>query len=433
MFSTEDLFSVIDPNALWVFSGAALLGFSAGLLGCFPFLRKRALVGDVLAHAALPGVTTAFLLFQVRSLPVLLTGAALSCVLAYACVEVLVRRSRIKEDSAFAIVLSLSFALGIFQLTIIQRQPLAAQAGLDTFLFGQASALVGSDVQLLVVIAVVLLAFVGLLFRAFKYTSFDPLYCKASGMPVWRYDLLLGLLIVIAVVVGIQLVGVVLAAAMLLIPPAAARYWTDSLRTMLFIAGSTGGFAGLFGATISYLVPRMPTGPWMVVGCAAVFLISMVFAPRRGMGARIKRHSDFQRRIEEENILRSIYLLTHADAGPGYTCVDSGQILQHRQMPLSRFERACSRLERKQLVRRVDSGISLSESGLAYAEKLTRLHRLWELYLAERTNIASDHVHADAEEVEHILTADLEAKIRAELSEASHDPHGQRIPEVSDA
>ena len=417
-----------DPNAFWVLMGSSVLGFSAGMLGCFPFLQKRALVGDVLAHAALPGVTTVFLLFHTKSLLALIIGAMISCFIGYMLINYLVQNTKIKEDSAFAMVLSLFFALGIFQLTIIQKTPLASQAGLDTFLFGQAGALVGDDVLLVLGIASIIVVCVVFFFRAFKYIIFDPTFCSSIGMPIQRYERLLAILVVAAVVTGMQLVGVVLMAAALIIPPAAARYWTDNLRAMIIIAGCIGAFSGISGACISYMAPKMPTGPWMVVSAAFIFIISVCCAPNRGVIARLQRHLRYQRRIHEENVLRSIYLATGEGAFIPEDLVEAGEVLQHRSISVRTFDRVCERLVKKGLALRKAGGIALSETGFLYAEKLTRLHRLWELYLINQTVIRADHVHADAEEIEHVLTDELEAEILAELDQTTKDPHGKTIP-----
>jgi manganese/zinc/iron transport system permease protein len=421
-----------DPNAVWVLLGSTLLGFAAGFLGCFPFLKKRALVGDALAHAALPGVTTAFLLFQSKTLFLLLSGAVVSCLIAYFVIDYLVRYTRVKEDSAFAMVLSVFFALGIFQLTLIQKLPSASQAGLDKFLFGQAGALVGSDVYLLISVSVALVLVVLLFYRGLKYVTFDAVFCRAIGVPVDRYEFLLALLVVVTVAVGMQLVGVVLMAAALLIPPSAARYWTDDLRKMLLLSGLFGGVAGAFGAFVSYTAPRMPTGPWMVIGCVLFFAVSVLFAPKRGAFARFMKLLNYKRRLHEENVLRSLYLAAGEGSYQSEQVVDASKVLQHRSISVRQFEKVTDRLGRKGLIQRVGGGVALNKSGFEYAERLTRLHRLWELYLTEQTSIAADHVHDDAEEIEHILTEELEAEILRELGVVAEDPHGKVIPGGSD-
>ncbi|MCO6432276.1 MAG: metal ABC transporter permease [Deltaproteobacteria bacterium] len=421
-----------DPNVVWVLTGSVLLGSSAGAIGCFAFLRKRSLTGDALAHAALPGVTTAFLLFHSRDPLVLGAGALVSCFIGYFVIEHLIKRTIVKEDSAFAIVLSLFFAVGIFQLTRIQKTGIASQAGLDKMLFGQAAGMVRDDVKILGAVALGLLLFVILSFRQLKSISFDRQFSQTTGLPVAFFEMLLALSLVLSVVIGLQLVGVVLMAAVLLTPAAAARYWTNNLAAMVLISGIFGGLAGAFGANVSYLAPRMPTGPWMVMGVSAVFLISLLFAPDRGLLARIKRQNRLSRKVHEENILRTMYKIGE-NAGDFSIPVDTGTLLSYRNMALQQMEAALRRLRRKGLVEISEGRFTLTASGLERAKEVTRFHRLWELYLSKRIQIAPDHVHDEAEEIEHILTPDLEALLLQELGSPIEDPHGRVIPKAAAA
>lgn len=421
-----------DPNVVWVLSGAILLGAGAGVIGCFAFLRKRSLTGDALAHAALPGVTTAFILFQTRDPLVIFGGAMTSCLLGYLLIEYLINQTRIKEDSAFAIVLSLFFALGIFQLTMIQKSGLAAQAGLDKLLFGQAASLVRSDVMLLGGLAVMLLLFVVIFFQKLKLICFDRDFASASGTNVRVYELLLAAAIVVSVVIGLQLVGVVLMAAIMLTPAAAARYWSNDLKVVLLLAGVFGAISGIIGANVSYLAPRMPTGPWMVVGVTAIFALSMLCAPRRGLLGRLRRRFLLGRRVAEENLLRTIYKIGEQRGGH-LQMIESGAVLSARSMEYRQFDAALQRLIVKGKIEQQHEGFRLTPSGLERAKEVTRFHRLWELYLTRQIHIAEDHVHDDADEIEHILTPELEARLMAELDSPAEDPHGKSIPPAQSA
>ena len=231
-----------DPNVRWVVMASLLLGLSGGALGCFAFLRKQSLMGDVLAHAALPGICIAFMLVGTRSLIWFMVGAAVAGMIATFGIGYVTRHSRIKQDTALAMTLSVFFGLGVVLLTHIQHHVSGNQGGLDTFLFGQAAAMMMSDVYLLTVVTVLLLAACTLFFKEFKLISFDPEFAKGIGLPVAALEQFLMFLIVIAVVVGIQAVGVVLMAALLIIPAVTARYWTDNLAHMVIIAGFVGGF-----------------------------------------------------------------------------------------------------------------------------------------------------------------------------------------------
>lgn len=421
--------TLADANVRWVMAGSMLLGASGGVLGCFAFLRRRALLGDALAHAALPGICLAFLLTQSRDPLVLVIGAALTGLLATGAIRLITLGSRIKEDTALALVLSVFFGAGIVLLTYIQRTGDAAQAGLDKFLFGQAAALVERDVQVLAALAVFLLVAVGLLYKEFKIVSFDEAYAGTLGLRVRWIDALLMVLIVLGVCIGLSAVGVVLMAAMLVTPPAAARFWTDRLSRMVMLSALFGAVSGGLGTFISTLAPRTPTGPWMVTSATVVFAISLLLAPRRGIVARWLLLLRNRRRTAEENLLTTLYRLGEAD---GAMVVERpvDELARRRALPVREARAVLRRLEREGLTlpaARSDSW-RLTPPGEDRARRIIRLHRLWEIYLTERLHLAQDHVHDDAEEIEHIITPELEAELEALLNRPRTDPHGRQIP-----
>lgn len=423
-----DFFTFPSINVLHVLLGCVILGISAGLLGCFAFLRKRSLLGDALSHAALPGVCMAFILTGTKNPAVILCGAVLSCWAGALAIEWIVAYTRCKEDSALGMVLSVFFGIGILLLTHIQKSGDAAQSGLDKFLFGQAASLVEGDVYILGGTGLALCLLVILAFKEFKIVSFDPDFARAIGLPVRLIEFVLATLIVIAVCIGLQAVGVVLMAAMLVTPAAAARYWTNNLARMLWLATAFGGISGAVGAYVSYLSVKMPTGPWMVVAVTSIFIASFLFAPQRGALARLKRIHAFRRKTVRENILRTMYKFGERD-NVDEARVSMSELLQHREMSMDRLRRTIGRLVRAGLVKEAGAGLyQLSSAGRAEAERVTRVHRLWELYLMKKLEIAPDHVHDDAEEIEHILTPDLERRLLAELEGERTDPHGQHIP-----
>lgn len=423
-----EFFTFPSINIVHVLVGCVILGVSAGLLGCFAFLRKRSLLGDALSHAALPGVCMAFLLTGTKDPLVILCGAVFSCWVGAVAIEWIVRYTRCKEDSALGMVLSVFFGVGILMLTHIQSSGNAAQSGLDKFLFGQAASLVAKDVYVLGSLGTFLCLVVLAGYKEFKIVSFDPDFARAVGLPVRLVEIVLATLIVLAVCIGLQAVGVVLMAAMLVTPAAAARYWTNRLSTMLLLAVAFGGLSGAIGAYVSYLSTKMPTGPWMVVAVTSIFIISFLFAPKRGALARVLRQRRFRRKTALENILRTMYKFgerTQHWEEP----LSLSELLQHRDMSMAQLKRTIRRLVARGKIREAHEGLFLlTESGVEEAERITRLHRLWELYLMKRLDIAPDHVHDDAEEIEHILTPELEARLLVELEGEATDPHGQLIP-----
>jgi len=294
-----------DPNMQWIFFGCMLLGLSSGVIGSFSYLRKQSLVGDTLAHAALPGICIAFMLTGIKSIGVFLIGAGIAGVIATFGIGYITRHSRLKQDAALGIVLSTFFGLGIVLLTFIQHGAYGNQAGLDKFLFGQAAAMVGSDVITMSVISVALVTVCTLLFKQFKLISFDPGFAKGIGYPVAFLEQLLMLLVVVAVVVGIQAVGVVLIAALLITPAVSARYWTNRLGIMVALSGLFGAMSGALGTWISSSVSNLPTGPVTVLAATAFFLLSILFGPQRGLIAKRLLRLRVKKRYMMEGELRA--------------------------------------------------------------------------------------------------------------------------------
>lgn len=263
--------------------GSALLGVASGVLGCFAVLRRQGLLGDVLAHAALPGVCIAYLLTGSKTPIVLLLGAAVAGWIATLLLLQIVEHTRISEDGALGIVLSVFFAFGITLLTFITKRNDANQSGLDKFLFGQAATLVEEHVITMAILGGVALAVVALLYKEFKLLAFDASFAASLGFNTNVLSVLLTSLIVIAVVIGLQTVGVVLMAAMLIGPAVAARQWTNKLGTMIVLSALFGAAAGIIGALISVSDQGVPTGPMIILSLTAIVLLSLFCAPERGL------------------------------------------------------------------------------------------------------------------------------------------------------
>ncbi len=416
-----------DINALWVLVGSTLLGTSASVIGGFAFLRKRSLIGDALAHAALPGIMMAFLLFQTRDPLIMFLGAVSSSFIGFFIIDWLPKNSKIKPDAALAITLSFFFALGLMLLSYIQGMEVSNKSGLDKILFGQAAAMTEHDIKLLSIVSAGILLVVFLFFHKLRLIALNPVYARTLGVHVRSYELLLSLMIVMSVVVGLQLVGVVLMAAVLLTPIAAARYWSNDLRSILLISALIGAGSAIISTQVSYLAPAMPTGPWMVVSLSLLFMLSLLFAPQKGLIKRYLEHQALRQRVIEENILRTLYKLVERK---NFEQQDFNQadIQALRSVPNDDLQKVLKTLCHKQLIESSAQGFRLTESGLNLATQLTRRHRLWENYLNELAELTPDQVHKQAERIEHLLTDSQEAQLAAELSNAQSDPHGNPIP-----
>ena len=422
-----EFFSFADANVRFVTLGSVLLAGSSAVVGCFTLLRKRALVGDAVAHAVLPGVCLAFILSGTKNPLILLIGAFITGWLSLIIIDFITSRSRIKEDTAIGLVLSVFFGIGILLLTSIQHSGNAAQSGLDKFLFGKAASLVGEDLIIFSIVAVLLLAATILFYKELKLLCFDEVYAKTIGFPVRGLELLLTTLTVLAVVVGIQAVGVVLMAAMLITPAAAARFWTDKLGVMLVLAALMGAISGVSGAFVSYTAPAMPTGPWIVLIVSLIAIFSFAFAPKKGWIARIILQRRNKKRILEENLLKLLYQLGE-NKQDFSTSRPLQELLDKRAFPAKEATYGLAKLKSQGYLEKKNGGWVLTNEGITRGRRVVRLHRLWELYLTQYLHLASDHVHEDAETIEHIITPELEQRLLVELNFPLLDPHSSKIP-----
>jgi len=395
-----------DSTFQLVMLGSVLIGCTSGVLGTFAVLRKRSLLGDALAHAALPGVALAFMATQSKALPVLLFGATVSGVVGVLIIQVIVNHTRIKADAALGIVLSVFFGGGIVLLTHIQQSAVGNQSGLDKFLFGQAASIVASDLYAMCVMVVVVLVLVGLFFKEFSALIFDPGFLASIGFAPRWVDLLLMSLIVLTVMVGLQAVGVILVAAMLITPAVSARFWTNNLLKMVFISSLVGGLSGAMGAWISAMAPRIPTGPVMVLVATGAFVVSAFVAPQRGLISRWRRLRSNHWRENTQHFLRACAELQEQTKGDAPT-IALTELAQAMHEPLYRIRRLSRHLAKNGQVSIDDDHIQLTEKGYRDGVFVLKSHRLWEYYLVYRSILGEDHVDRPADEVEHILTPSI--------------------------
>ena len=295
--------------------GTAILGAVTGMLGSFAVLRKQSLLGDAISHAALPGIAIAFLITGAKDSNTLLLGALISGLIGTFWIRGIITKTHLKSDTALGLILSLFFGFGMLLLTFIQKQPNANQAGLDKYLFGQAATLVESDVWLMTIVTGICLFVLLLFWKEFKILLFDANYTKTLGFNTKFIDILITSFIVLAIVLGLQTVGVVLMSAMLLAPAAAARQWTNSLSVMILLAAFFGAFSGVFGTAISANQNNLSTGPVIVLVAAVFVAFSFIFSPSRGLLFKQIRFIKNRRDLELHKTLAFMYHIaeTHED------------------------------------------------------------------------------------------------------------------------
>ncbi len=267
-------------NALLATSAVGLV---CGVVGTFLVLRGLSLLGDAAGHATLPGVCAAFLITGAKTLPVLLTGALVSSGVSALAVTAFSRGRRVRPDAAIGIALTVSFAIGVCLLSIVQRSPAATQSGISDFLFGNAAGITRRQVVFLGATSAAILTATLVFHRALVLSVFDPNHARALGIPVRIVEGSLVVGMSLCVVVGIQCVGVVLVAAMLIIPASTGRLIANTVVGVMLSAAVVGVLSAWGGVFVSFLGEGLSTGPTMVLCAAFFFVVALLFGPQGGL------------------------------------------------------------------------------------------------------------------------------------------------------
>jgi manganese/zinc/iron transport system permease protein len=404
-------------NTNTVILATGLLGVAAGIVGVFTLLRKRSLMSDALSHATLPGIGIAFIIayalgIEGRTLPILLTGAAVTGVLGVLCVQWLLKVPRVHEDAAIGIVLSVFFGAGAVLVSIISKLPNAKAGGLTGFIYGQTAAMSPGDAYLMAGIALVAVLAAVLLLKEMAIVCFNDGFARVDGWPVGLIDLLMMSLVVVVTVAGLQAVGLILVVAMLIIPPVAARFWTERLWLLVVLAGIIGGLSGYVGSVTSALLPRKPAGSVIVLVAGAFFVISMVIAPRRGIAAALVRRTRLKLKIATDHLAEFA-----AEQGGRVQLADLRNLGRLRGWNLLLRLWLPRHLRNLGLATDDDRVVQLTQGGIDRGKRVARNHRLWERYLVTHADIAPSHVDWTVDQVEHILDLGLIQQLEHEMAE----------------
>lgn len=431
--------SLQDPAVLYALWGSIFMGISCGLLGSFLVVRRLALIGDTLSHAVLPGVALGFLWNLTKDPVAIFIGATLAGLIGTLLVNLIQQTTHIKEDSALGMVLAGFYAIGVCLLTMIQKMPSGNKSGIDKFLFGQIAALSEVDIQLMGVITFLTVILILAGYKEFLVSSFDWGFARSLGIPTRLLHYLLMLFLTFAVVVSLQATGVILVSAMLITPAATAYLLTDRMHVMLLLAALFGIASGVVGTFFSFLGNDLPTGPFMVGGATAIFALAFLFGPRYGLVSRWRRRKNRDRRIQIENTLKVIYQVMEQNhfkqkavslkALSAWRKAQGSEIVRDVQTLVARgLATYPSESEKYSQGKR----ITLTQKGWERACQIVRNHRLWELYLTHAADYAADHVHDDAEMIEHILGETTVRDLEKRLNHPQKDPHGKLIPSQRD-
>lgn len=421
------LIRFVDYNTRVVVLGTTLLGAAAGLVGSFTLLRKRALIGDALSHATLPGIATAFLVATAcgangKSLPILLCGALVSGLLGVVGILAIRNFTRLKEDAALGIVLSVFFGAGIALLGIIQKLPVGHAAGLEAFIYGKTASMTAGDAWLIGLSCLFCMIAAAGLFKELKLICFDEAFAGACGFPVLRLDILLMTLVIVVTIVGLQAVGLVLIIALMVIPAAAARFWTEDMVRMSLISAILGAVSCCVGAGVSAVAENLPSGATIVLASSFSFALSAVFGTRRGIWIRFLRRRRILQRMNRRHVLRGLYECLEIQHGQPdmelavKTSVAFNDLLATRSWTSTQLRRALQIIEREGLAYGGwTTGYQLTRAGFIEATRLVHEHRLWEVYLITHADVAASKVDRDADAIEHVLEPELIAELETIL------------------
>lgn len=417
-------FTFQDPSIAWVVLGITLLGVGSAYVGTFSFLDKKALLGDAISHAVLPGICLGFMVAGEKNPVYIVTGAFLSGAVATFMSSWLKRNTKLSEDTIIATILSVFFGFGIVLLTALQKSGNPEIAGLNSFIFGNAIGISEADLMLYGGLSLVIILVLTVLLKEFRLMVFDPEYGKAIGFPMKSISFLFNVLMILAVVIGIQAIGVVLMAALLITPGAAARFWTDRLNPLLILAALFSVLSGILGTYVSFVLPQMPTGPWVVVFLSLFALISFLISPKSGIIFRYFARRKYLRKTHRDHLMKALYKAKE-NGKSGLTIEEIYQLYPYQKAATNH---SISALLKSTFISKNQSIINLTDRGISEGMRIVRLHRLWELYLNESMNIAPDHVHDSAEQLEHLITPELEALLEKRLNYPALDPHQETIP-----
>lgn len=425
--------------------GCMLMCMAAALVGVIVFLKKQSLLGESLSHAAYPGVIIGVIIagyFDInenRELPIALLvmgGALFSSLLGMWSIGFLQNKLNVRSDSALCFILAAFFGVGLTLASQVQFAYSSLYRQVQVYLYGQAATMTDVHIFIYGILAFVILLVVIIFYKEIQGIAFDSEYIRSIGVNKRVVDTTVFLLIVLAVVIGIRSVGVVLMSAMLIAPAAAARQYSNKLYRIFALAALFGLISGFLGNYLSvevsgWLVSKypglrlaLPTGPMIVVVASLICLLSLMFAPKRGLLLRFVRIVRFRYQCMCENLLKAIWRF-----GPR-NIVSFEQIAKHQSASSLYLRLVLYSLVNQGWIKNGNGGYSLTPEGIHWASRIVRLHRLWEVYLVDYLGVGAERVHRSAEEMEHIINPELEAELTLILNDPKHDPHHQPIPSL---
>lgn len=418
---------------IWIVTAGALAGITCVIPGTFLLLRRMSMMGDAISHAVLPGIAIAFVISQSRGGPALLLGAILAGILSAVLTQLLHSRGEVEESASMGVVFTLMFAAGLLLL----NSPMVGRhvdLDLDCVLFGAVELVpleappawmpgVPAPVARLSVVLLLNLSLLLLLYKEWKLSSFDPALCDALGFSTQTLHMLLMSVTAITAVYCFEIVGSILVIAMLIVPVACARMFTDRLAPTLLIGGGFSIASAVLGHLAALEVPRAlgfvdtSSAGAMAAAGGGLFILSVVFAPRHGLLRKALHRRHLARMTLEEDLLGQLYRHAELDDPRPVPALVAGGDRLHRQV--------VSRMKQRGYL---DDAQTLTHKGFLAGAELLRRHRLWEEWLHANTATALDHLHMPAAALEHVTGPALRERLAEDLGQPRTDPTGRRIP-----
>lgn len=443
MDSILDFF--IDPLFFASTMGAMIMCLGASLVGTIVFVRRKTLIGEALSHASYPGVVIGVLLASFfldashdSMIYFVFFGALIFSLVAFFLIEKMQKQFRVKGDASLCFILSSFLGVGILFGSRMQYTHPIYFRNVQTYIYGQAATMRDSHVVVYAIFTTLIILFIGIFFRQLQAINFDSKFSKALGLSTRFIEVSVAILLSLSIVIGIRSVGVVLMSGMLVMPAAAARCYTNKLSKMFILSGIIGILCGFFGNYLSFFIPdalaeegmiasfSLPTGPMIILVAAVICFGSLLFSPSRGVLFRYIRSVEFKNRCLLENILK--YLWKNPE--PNTKGVNFVRIKDSQSLSLLRAYYLITKLQMEGYIQKDGARrINLTKDGFKRAAHIIRLHRLWEVYLYSYLGIGEERVHRNAEEMEHIITDELEIELTKLLNDPKLDPHNKPIPQ----
>ncbi len=442
MFSSFVFFYFTDPVLRAPTIGCMLMCVAASLIGVIVFIRKRSLLGEALSHATYPGVVlTTLLTARFTStleplLPIIiLVGAGITSLLGIWIMEIMERRMKVRYDSALCFILSSFFGIGITFASYIQFTHTSLYRQVQTYLYGQAATMTDLHIVIYSLLACLIITVIVLSYKEIQAVNFDRDFSKIVGIRTKLIDNVIFLLIILAIVIGIRSVGLILISGMLIAPAIAARQYTNTLSFMFLLAGTFGLFSGFLGMVFSVELSRiftqvgatrsvsLATGPMIILVASSICILSLFFSPKKGLVLRYIRITFFRHECLLENILKSIWRLSCSGLA------HISEIAKYQNISrLHLYILIYFLIKQGWLTKEKPCHYQLTQDGRQRAARIVRLHRLWEVYLVDYLGVGEEKVHPSAEEMEHIITPEIERTLTELMDDPKQDPHKQPIP-----